>query len=115
MRTQKERSTDANCFVRRLKLAASIVTSLVVLGGAATFAADIRYAQKGEVTTQIKFSVDELRKSMLDDKIYELTQIPEAQRTNEQRAILDRSIRQIQEINARWNKYEISWLKCNVV
>ena len=104
MRSQRERSTDANCFVRRLKLAASIVTSLVVLGGAATFAADIRYAQKGEVTTQIKFSVDELRKSMLDDKIYELTQIPEAQRTNEQRAILDRSIRQIQEINARWNK-----------
>ena len=104
MRSQRERSTDANCFVRRLKLAASIVTSLVVLGGAATFAADIRYAQKGEVTTQIKFSVDELRKSMLDDKIYELTQIPEAQRTNEQRAILDRSIRQIQEINARGTK-----------
>ena len=104
MRTQKERSTDANCFTRRLKLAASIVTSLIVLGGAATFAADIRYAQKGEVTTQIRFSIDELRKSILDDKIYELTQIPEAQRTNEQRAILDRSIRQTQEINARWNK-----------
>jgi len=87
-----------------LKLAASIVTSLIVLGGAATFAADIRYVQKGEVQQQIKFSVDELRKAILDDKIYELTQIPEAQRTNEQRAILDRSIRQTQEINARWNQ-----------
>src|SRR3990172_6279251 len=104
MREQKERSTDINCFARKARLAASIVTSLIVLGGAATFAADIRYAQKGEVATQIKFSVDELRKSMLDDKIYELMQIPEAQRTNEQRAILDRSIRQTQEINARWNK-----------
>src|SRR3990167_30916 len=104
MRTQKERSTDANCFVLRLKLAASIVTSLIVLGGAATFAADIRYVQKGEVQQQIKYSIDELRKSILDDKIYELMQIPETQRSNEQRAILDRSIRQTQEINARWNK-----------
>ena len=104
MREQKERSTDINCFARKARLAASIVTSLIVLGGAATFAADIRYVQKTEVQQQIKYSVDELRKAILDDKIYELTQIPEAQRTNEQRAILDRSIRQTQEINARWNK-----------
>jgi len=104
MREQKERSTDANCFARKLKLAAGNVTSLIVLGGAATFAADIPYVQKTEVQQQIKYSVDELRKAILDDKIYELTQIPEAQRTNEQRAILDRSIRQTQEINARWNK-----------
>ena|SRR3990167_3827395 len=104
MREQKERSTDVNCFARKVRLAASIVTSLLILGGAATFAADIRYAQKGEVATQIRFSIDELRKSILDDKIYELTQIPESQRSNEQRAILDRSIRQTQEINARWNK-----------
>ena len=103
-RAERERSTDGTCFVRKLKLAASIVTSLIVLGGAATFAADIRYVQKTEVQQQIKYSVDELRKAILDDKIYELTQIPEAQRTNEQRAILDRSIRQTQEINARWNK-----------
>jgi len=104
MREQKERSTDINCFARKARLAASIVTSLIVLGGAATFAADIRYVQKGEVQQQIKYSVDELRKAILDDKIYELMQIPEVRRTNEQRAILDRSIRQTQEINARWNK-----------
>ena len=104
MREQKERSTDINCFARKARLAASIVTSLIVLGGAATFAADIRYVQKGEVQQQIKYSVDELREAILDDKIYELMQIPETQRSNEQRAILDRSIRQTQEINARWNK-----------
>src|SRR3989304_708372 len=104
MREQKEASTDSNCFAANLNLAAGNVTSLIVLGGAATFAADIRYVQKTEVQQQIKYSVYELRKAILDDKIYELTQIPEAQRTNEQRAILDRSIRQTQEINARWNK-----------
>ena len=87
---------------RWLKWAASIVTSLAILGGALAFAGDARYVQKGEMRIEIRYSVDQLRKQTLEDKIYELTLIPDVKRTNDQRALLDRYIRQLNELNARW-------------
>lgn len=85
-----------------IKWFAGVITSVAIIGGAVTFAADIRYAQKSEVGVQIRYATDQLRKTTLEDKIYELTLIKEAERTDAQRALLDRFIRQLNELNARW-------------
>lgn len=91
-----------NTLARGLKWAASVVTSLAILGGALAFAGDARYVQKSEMRIEIRYSVDQLRKQTLEDKIYELTLVPETKRSNEQRALLDRYLRQLQELNTRW-------------
>ncbi len=92
----------------RLKLLAGIVTSLGVLAGAVALAGDTRWPKiedvrrwDADVLSQVRYSTERLRKQSLEDKIYEITTVPEHKRTNTQRAVLDRSIRQLNEITAR--------------
>lgn len=106
--------------VKALKWAAGVVAAIGVLLTAAAFAGDTRYVQMADMTkavqevkksttdaleqahTEMKFSVDQARKMDLEDKIFEITQIPEGKRTGVQRALLDRHLRQVNELNNRW-------------
>ena len=90
----------------KLKWAAGIVSSFAILAGAVAWAGDTRWAKiedvrawDSNVVAQIKHSTDYLRKQALEDKIYEITVIPEAKRTDTQRALLDRAKRQLEDIN----------------
>ena len=48
-------------------------------------------------------AADDLRKQLLEDKIFELNLIPDAKRTDVQRALLERYKAQVNEINMRWS------------
>lgn len=93
--------------VNRFKWAAGIVSSFTILAGAVAWAGDTRWARiedvqrwDNTVLAQVKRSTDHLRKQALEDKVFELTTIPEAKRTDTQRATLDRAKRQLEDINA---------------
>jgi len=90
----------------KMKWAAGIVSSFAIMAGAVAWAGDTRWAKIEDVRTwdrsvveQIRHSADYLRKQALEDKIYEITVIPEAKRTDTQRALLDRAKRQLEDIN----------------
>lgn len=100
---------EEKSFVKRLIWLAGIITSLGVIAGAVAFAGDTRWARIEDVkawdtniAAQVRYSSDKLRKQVLEDKIYEITTVPESKRTDTQRAVLDRSIRQMDEINQKW-------------
>lgn len=89
----------------KLKWAASIVTSISILFGAFAWAGDARWAKieamrawDSRVLSVVRQAVDNLRKQQLEDKIYEIVAVPEKKRTDTQRAVLDRSIRQLNEL-----------------
>lgn len=90
--------------LRRLKWIAGVIVAMSTIGTAVVFAGDSRWVQKEVMRTQIGYAFDLNRKLTLDDKIYEITLVPETQRTNEQRAVLERSLRQHREISERWQK-----------
>lgn len=92
----------ASSTVKWLKWAAGLIGSLVILLGAIAWAGDTRYVQKEDFRNEIRYSADQLRKATLEDKIFDLTRIPENRRTNDQRAQLDRYNRQMNELNSRW-------------
>lgn len=96
------RDSDLDKGARAIKWVAGMITSLAVIAGAATWAADTRYAQKAEVQTIVQFAVDQSRKTTLEDDIFKLTLIKPEARTDEQRALLDRALRQMNDLNARW-------------
>lgn len=95
----------------KLKWMAGIITSVVVIFGAfawaVALAGDTRWAKIEEVKawdarimSAVRDSTDHLRKQQLEDKVYEITVVPEAKRTDTQRAVLDRSVRQLNEMAA---------------
>lgn len=91
-----------------LKWIAGIIASLMTILAAVAWAGDTRWIRIEDskrddsmVLAQVRKSIDGLRRQALEDKIYELTLIPEAKRTDTQRALLDRSVRQLNEITQR--------------
>lgn len=93
----------------KLKWAAGIITSIVIIFGAfawaVALAGDTRWAKIEEVKAwdqhvlaAVHKATDGLRKQQLEDKVYEITVVPEGKRTDTQRAVLDRSVRQLNEI-----------------
>src|SRR5258708_40177570 len=102
---------------KTVKLASGAVAALSTIIGAAFFIDD-RYGHAGDVKAmhaeqvqaihenriEVKRAADMLRKQTLDDKIFEINLIPTNQRTNMQRALLDRYSREVQEINNRWKE-----------
>lgn len=102
-----------------LKWLAGVVTALTIILGAA-FTIDARYAHADDVqkqitnmTTQTSYAADSLRKQMLEDKIFEIQLIPEKQRSDVQRAILDRYESQSKAIDQRWSRALPSSLNAN--
>lgn len=94
----------------RLKWAAGIISSIAILFGAFTWAValagDTRWARVEDVKAwdshilrALRSTASEIRKQQLEDKVFEITTVPEYKRTNTQRAVLDRSIRQLDELN----------------
>ena len=90
----KRREEDEGALARMLKKIAGIITSLVVIMGAIAFAADTRYAQKEELHKEVQGVLVDMRKTTLDDKIFEIQLTPEAKRSDVQRALLDRYVRE---------------------
>ena len=93
---------------KRLKVIAGAVASLSTIVGAAFFV-DARYAHAEAVVALIRqardesrYAAEQLRKQLLEDKVFEINLVPEAKRTNTQRALLERYKAQVGEINARW-------------
>jgi hypothetical protein len=97
----KRREGDIDAVTRALKWIAGVITSIAVIGGAVAFAADTRYAQKDDVKAEMQNSVNQLRKQALEDKIFELNLTPAAKRSDAQRALLDRSVRQLDDLNRK--------------
>lgn len=111
----KRRGEDITTISRSLKWVSGIVASVAIFAGA-VLSFDQTYARAAdveqmrvEVTTNIqqarveaRYSVDQLRKMTLEDKVYELNLVPFAKRTDAQRALLDRYLRQMRELNERW-------------
>lgn len=98
----------------KLKWMAGIVTSISILFGAFAWAVavagDTRWAKIEDVKTwdshimaSVRKSTDRLRKQQLEDKVYEITVVPENKRTDTQRAVLDRSVRQLNEMAQNGN------------
>ena len=103
----------------KLKWAAGIVTSITILFGAFAWAVavagDTRWAKvedvkqwDSKILNAVRRTAGEIRKQSLEDKIYEITTVPEAKRTDTQRAVLDRSVRQLTELtqNSGFNGQE---------
>ena len=93
-----------------VKWLAGVVSSLAVLAGAAAWAGDTRWIKIEEskqddqrvtqqVLAQVQMSFERMRRQALEDKIYEITLIPASRRTDVQRALLDRTIRQLDQLN----------------
>ena len=97
----KRRDSDVGVLAKYLKAAAGVVTSLAVLGGALAWAADTRYEQKGAAQVAVQIAVDGLRKSTIEDKIFEINLVKPENRTDVQRALLDRYLREAEALKSK--------------
>lgn len=77
-----------------LKSTAAALPLVLVIAGAATYAMDSRYI----TTASLELAFAKIRYRELEDKIFELSQIPEKTRTVRTRALLDRYLRELQRI-----------------
>lgn len=99
------RGLEIGCLLKRiLAWVAGIIVSIGIIGSAITWAADQRYMRISAVQAAIEKSADESRRDTLEDEIFKITQVPESQRTDIQRALLDRYKRKIDELNAKLSR-----------
>ena len=75
--------------------------SLGVIGAALVWAADTRYAQTIHVQQIVDKSASVYRREAVDDRLFELEQIKESDRTDAQKAMIDRYRRKLDELNAK--------------
>ena len=101
-RPRNEREGDGERVVKSIRVTAGLITAIAIILAAIAWAGDARYVLKGEMQKALQYSNDQLRKTTLEDEIFKLSQIPPAERNNEQRAVLERSLRQMTDINTRW-------------
>jgi hypothetical protein len=97
----KRRENDVVTIMQWITRIGATVAAVGIIGGAVAWAADTRYAQKTEVRAVVQEATDGLRKSTLEDKIFELNLVPPDKRTDVQRALLDRYVREIEELRSR--------------
>lgn len=98
---EKRRENDVMSAMQWIIRIGSTLAATIVIFGAISWAADTRYAQKGEVGRAIQVAVDGLRQSTIEDKIFEINLVPPDQRTNVQRALLERYIRESEDLKRR--------------
>lgn len=94
-----------------IKYAVSFVTLLSMLIGG-VLAVDSRYAKAGDFekqnsyiegkTNEMKYAIDESRKHMLIDKVFEIELIEEEKRTQVDRARLQKYKQDIRDIELKW-------------
>lgn len=77
------------------------LAALGVIVGALSWGADTRYAQKAEVRVVVQKAVDGLRGASIEDKIFEINLIPLDKRTDVQRALLDRYLREAEALKSK--------------
>lgn len=94
-----------------IKYAVSFVTLLSMLIGG-VLAVDSRYAKAGDFekqqiyldvkTIEMRIAIDDLRKQTLVDKVFEIELIPEENRTQVDRARLQKYKQDIRDIELKW-------------
>ena len=97
----KRRDGDVGALARWLKALAGVIASIAVLAGAFTWAADTRYAQKVDVVIAVQSSADRQRGLQVEDKIFEINLIPPDKRSDVQRALLDRYLREAEALKSK--------------
>lgn len=102
-----------------IKIAASTLTVLsMLIGGVLTI--DNRYAHADDVNREqqtqrqaientakqnridFNYSIDQLRKQTLEDKVFEILLISEEKRTSVDKARLEKYLRDLQAIDSKW-------------
>lgn len=94
-----------------IKTSISILTLVSMLIGTA-FTLDSRYAKAEDIVNQkhyieqnsleTKFAIDQLRRQSLEDKVFEIELIPEAKRSQSDRARLEKYKRDMLNIDTKW-------------
>lgn len=96
---------DGGGVVRGLKWTAGVILYVAVLWNAGTWAGDTRYITRGEFQVFVasqefaaRRTAAAVRKDSLEDKIFDLDQIPDDQKTQIQRAVVNRARAQLQYV-----------------
>lgn len=94
-----------------VKYAISLITLLSMFVGG-VLAVDSRYAKAGDFekqnayiegkTNEMKYAIDDSRKQMLIDKVFEIELIPDSKRTQVDRARLQKYKQDIRDIELKW-------------
>ncbi len=98
---EKRRDSDVVSLMTWIMRIGSTLAAVGVIFGAIAFAADTRYEQKGVAQVAVQAAVDGLRKSTIEDKIFEINLVPPEKRTDVQRALLDRYLREAEELRKK--------------
>ncbi len=91
-------------FVKFLKWTAGVILSLAVIGNAIVWAADQRYIQTVHVQLIVDKSDATKRRDDAEDKLFELTLVPQEKRTDAQKALIERWKRKLDELNAKLSR-----------
>lgn len=97
----KRRDSDVVGLMTWIMRIGSTLAAVGVIFGTIAWAADTRYAQKTEVQAAVQTAVDGLRKFSIEDKIFEINLVPPDKRTDVQRALLDRYLREAETLKAK--------------
>lgn len=100
----KERQSDVVTLMQWVIRIGSTLGAFGVILGTIAWAADTTYARKTEVQQVVQQAADGLRKSGVEDKIFEIQLIQADKRSDVQRALLDRYLREHEELNRKINK-----------
>ena len=100
-RTERTRDSDVVSLMTWIMRIGSTLAAVGVIFGAIAFAADTRYEQKGATQAAVQVAVDGLRKSSIEDKIFEINLVPPDKRTDVQRALLDRYLREAEALKSK--------------
>ena len=98
---RKRRDSDVVSAMQWIVRIGSTLAATIVIFGAISWAADTRYAQKSDVEQTVHAAVNGLRESTIEDKIFELNLIPPEHRTDVQRALLNRYLRESEDLKRR--------------
>lgn len=110
-RIERERIGDGKGVIQGIKWIASLIIALAIVGAAATWVGDTRYITKSEFqafalaqeATVIRTAAA-LRKGLLEDKIFELDLVPDVQKSDVQRAMVNRAKTQLQDVQTQLMK-----------
>lgn len=97
----RRRDNDVVTMMTWIMRIGSTIAAAGVIGGAVAWAADTRYAQKTEVQAAVQNAADGLRASSIEDKIFEINLVPPERRTDVQRALLDRYLREAEALKSK--------------
>jgi len=98
-----QRETSIKAVVGVLLFCGTIISAALFADDRYAKAVDLRNLADS-VKKDSRRATDNLRKQMLEDKIFELDLVPEDKRTDVQRAKLNRAISKLREVRGRLNQ-----------